>query len=229
MAGEVFLQAYNNLLASAGNFGLFVTLIVFTILIALYAVFVFYFYRNLARKNIIGLNLSQYNRTDNPAVNKFLAIIFYVLEYLIILPVLVALWFAILAIFLVLLSKIENVGTILMICAAFIAAVRVTSQISEDLSRDLAKIVPFTLLALFIIEPNFFDFSLLVGRINQVPSLLVQVPYFLLFIIAVEIIGRVIAIFDNLFRSNAEAEDLAQKAVDISKPLVVRKRRVKKK
>ncbi len=206
MAGEVFVDAYNNVLASVGNYGILVTLLVFTVLIAVYSVFVFYFYRNLARKNLIGLNLSQYNRTENPGLNKFLAIVFYVLEYLIILPILVVLWFAVLAIFLVLLSKIDNVGTILMICAGLIAAVRITSQVSENLSRDLAKIVPFTLLALFLIEPNFFDFSLLIGRFNQIPSVLVKIPYYLLFIVGIEIIGRVVAIFDKLFRSGKETE-----------------------
>jgi len=93
-----------------------------------------------------------------------------------------------------------------MICAGLIAAVRITSQVSENLSRDLAKIVPFTLLALFLIEPNFFDFSLLIGRFNQIPSVLVKIPYYLLFIVGIEIIGRVVAIFDKLFRSGKETE-----------------------
>ncbi|MBT7102391.1 hypothetical protein HN935_02670 [archaeon] len=166
-------------------------LLFFTAVIVVYAVFVFYFYRFLAKKNLIELNLSKYNQYENPATVKFLATIFYIIEYLVILPVLTFFWFAVLAILILVLSKGLDASTILLISAALVAAVRITSYVSEDLSRDLAKMLPFTLLAIAITTAGFFDISALFLRIKEVPSLFSHVPYYLLFIVAIELIMRI--------------------------------------
>ena len=129
------------------KYALVITLVFFTAVIALYAIFVYYFYRFLGKKNIIELNLNKYNQSENSFFIKFFAFLFYVLEYLIILPVLTLIWFAVFSSFLLLLSKSFDIATVLTISAALIASVRVTSYISQNLSRDLAKMLPFTLLA----------------------------------------------------------------------------------
>ncbi len=201
------MQAVENIASSISSYGIFTTLFFFTIIISLYGIFVYYFYKNLARRNLINLDLNQYNTTEHPMLGKFFAFLFYVLEYLIILPILTFIWFAVLAIFLVVLSEIDNVGTILMICAALIASVRVVSQISGQLSQDLAKIVPFTLLGLFILNPGFFDLTALVNRFSQIPVLISQIPIYIFFIIGVEILARVIGFFERMFRTRGEIEE----------------------
>jgi len=70
-----------------GGADLILTLAFFTTVIVLYSIFVFYFYRFLARKNIIELNLNQYNQYGNEVVMKIFAVIFYIIEYIILLPV----------------------------------------------------------------------------------------------------------------------------------------------
>ena len=207
MAGEsVFIDAYENFMASTGDYGFLVTLLFFTAVITIYGIFVFYFYKNLSKKNIVDLNLNQYNHTEHPVLGKLFAIVFYVLEYLIILPILTFIWFFVLAIFLVVLSKIEDVSTILMICAALIASVRIVSQISSALAQDIAKIVPLTLLGLFLIEPNFFNLGLMVGRLEQIPGLVGLVPYYILFIIGVEVIARIVDVGESLLKSREDSE-----------------------
>ena len=64
---------------------LMLTLLFFTAVLVLYSVFVFYFYRYLAKKNLIELNLEQYNKYSHPGIIKFFAAIFYFIEYIIIL------------------------------------------------------------------------------------------------------------------------------------------------
>ncbi len=167
-----------------------ITLLIFTAIIIIYAVFIFYFYKFLAKKNIISLNLNQYNRTENPFFTKLFAFIFYILEYIIILPVVTIFWFAIFSILLLVMAKTMTAATIILLSAALIASVRVTAYINQNLSQELAKIVPFTLLALALTQPEFFNFSLLLERITQIPALLTYVPYYLLFIIALELILR---------------------------------------
>ena len=176
---------------SAGKENIFLVLGFFTILIVIYALFIFYFYRFLAKKDLIKLNLRQYNTTSHPVLSKFFAVVFYVVEYILIIPIVTFFWFAVLSMFLLVLSKTADVGTIILVSAALIAAVRVTSYVTEDISRDLAKMLPLTLLALFIIEPNFFVIQTVLERVQQIPSLLSHIPYYLIFIIGIEFVLRI--------------------------------------
>lgn len=183
------------------KYHLIAILFFFTIIISIYAVFVFKFYKFLARKNIIRLNLNQYNKSEHPFFTKIFAAMFYIIEYIIILPIITSFWFAILAIFLLVLSKSQDLSMILTISAALIAAVRLTSYISENLSQDLAKMLPFTLLGLFLIEPGFFSIPLLIQRITQIPSLITQIPYYIIFIIGLEFLMRIIALGTDFIKS----------------------------
>jgi len=201
--GDVLVEGYANFVSSlSGSQSLIFTLLFFTFVITIYGIFVYYFYKNLARKNIVDLNLGQYNTSEHPVFGKFLASIFYIIEYLIILPILTFVWFGVLAIFLLMLSKVENVATILLISAALISAVRVTAHVSENLSRDLAKMLPFTLLALFLVEPNFFSINLFIDRLSQIPSLVSQIPYYLVFIVVLEFLTRIIELIESLVRAS---------------------------
>jgi len=201
--GDVLVEGYANFVSSlSGSQSLIFTLLFFTFVITIYGIFVYYFYKNLARKNIVDLNLRQYNTSEHPVFGKFLASIFYIIEYLIILPILTFVWFGVLAVFLLMLSKVENVATILLISAALISAVRVTAHVSENLSRDLAKMLPFTLLALFLVEPNFFSINLFIDRLSQIPSLVSQIPYYLVFIVVLEFLTRIIELIESLVRAS---------------------------
>lgn len=184
---------------------LLLTLFFFTALIVIYSVFVFYFYRYLAKKNLIELNLGQYNQYASPGLAKFFASIFYIIEYIVILPILTFFWFAVLAILILVLSEGILAPTILLISAALVASVRATAYVSEQLSQDLAKMLPFTLLAIAITKPGFFTINALLQRVQDIPSLFSQVPYYLVFIVAVELIMRIYDIISSLSgRSIAE-------------------------
>jgi hypothetical protein len=174
----------------SGKTNLLVILIFFTVVIIIYSIFVFNFYKFLAKKNIIELNLNQYNQYSNPAAIKFFAVIFFVIEYIILLPILTFFWFAILSILILILAKGLEAKTILTISAALVASVRATSYVNEDLSKDLAKMLPFTLLAIAITTAGFFDIGALVSRIAEVPSLFSNIPYYLLFIVVIELVMR---------------------------------------
>ena len=182
-----------------GEIHLGIILSFFTAVIVIYSIFVFYFYRFLAKKNIIELNLNQYNQYSNPAIVKFFAVIFYLVEYIILLPILTFFWFAVLSILILLLAKGIDISTILLISAALVAAVRITSYVSEDLSKDLAKMLPFTLLAIAITTSGFFEINALLSRVSEIPSLISHVPYYLLFIVAIELIMRILEFFHSIF------------------------------
>jgi hypothetical protein len=192
-----------------GETTLIITLLFFTAVIVIYAVFVFYFYRFLAKKNLIELNLSKYNQSQHPTTIKFFAAIFYIIEYLIILPVLTFFWFAVLAILILVLAKGLDASTILLISAALVAAVRITAYVSEDLSKDLAKMLPFTLLAIAITTAGFFDVGALILRIKEIPSLFSQIPYYLIFIVIIELIMRIGDFAQSALHSSKAVEEEA--------------------
>ena len=173
------------------------TLLFLTILIVIYSVFVYYFYHFLARKDIVTLNLSQFNSYSHPMTVKLFAVMLYILEFIILLPIVIFLWFAVLSIFILVMSEGLSLQVILLISAALVASVRVTSYISESLSKDLAKLLPLTLLAIAITRQGFFNLNLLMDRVREIPDLFTNIIYFLAFIIIIEIVMRFIDLIKN--------------------------------
>ena len=203
--GTALIGIYQEFIASlppfAGNFFNFFILV---LLIVLYCIFIWKFYRFVAKKNVIGLDLNKYNKSKNPLLTKLLAGSLYLLEYIIILPFLIFFWFAIFTLFLIVLTQNQNISQILIISATVIAAIRMASYYKENLSQEIAKILPFTLLAISVLNPSFFLETQYLGRIvnqlMQIPSFLSNIAYYLLFIIILEIILRLFEFIFSLFR-----------------------------
>jgi len=188
-------------------------LMFFTAIIVGYAIFVYYFYRYLAKKNLIDLNFEQYNQYSNPTLIKFFAVIFYIAEYIILLPILTSFWFTTFAVLILVLSEGIPAAGILLISAALVASVRITAYLSENLSKDLAKMLPFTLLAIAITKPSFFTINTLSLRIQEIPLLFSNIPYYFVFIVAVELTMRISEFIGNLFtHSEGIAEEIIEKA-----------------
>jgi hypothetical protein len=158
----------------------------------------------MARKNIIEFNLNQFNNYEHPVSVKFFAILFYTIEYIILLPLLASFWFVFLSIVLFLMAEGMTISAILLISTALVASVRITAYISEDLSRDLAKMVPFTLAVIAITKPSFFKVDHLISNIYEIPLLLSNILYYLLFIIAIEFVMR---IGELIFNSSGEEDN----------------------
>ena len=138
-------EAYNLFVASLPQWAQhFISFFLLALLILIYAVFIWKFYRWIATKNLLELNLNKYNKSQNPALAKMFAGLFYLLEYIIILPFLIFFWFLIFTLFLLVLTENLPVNSLLIISATIIAAIRMTAYYNEDLSKDLAKLVPFT-------------------------------------------------------------------------------------
>ena len=207
-----FISPYANFLNSLPpSYVPIFNIFVYVVLIVIYAIFVFQFYRFLARKNIIKLNLSQYNTSKLPLLSKITASLFFMLEYLVILPALVFSWFVVLSFMLLLLSKDQSVSQILLISAAVVGAVRITSYFKEDLSRDLAKMFPFTVLVIFLLSPNFMSFTHVLARLSEISLFLDHILFYLVFVIGFEILIR--GVYTLIFLMK-KPEEQAQKEVE---------------
>lgn len=194
------IEALNSLSAAMNGDNLTFKLIFFTSVIVLYSVFVYYFYRFLAKKNILELNLNQYNNYDDSDKVKIFAVIFYVIEYIIIMPVISFFWFIVFAVLILVLAQQMSLETVLLISAALIASVRITAYISENLSQELAKLIPLVLLGLAITTPDFFNGPAILERVIQVPSLFNNILYYLGFIMVIELFMRFATSIEAVFR-----------------------------
>ena len=167
-------------------------LAVYLVGMAIYAVFIFKFYRFLAARDMFELDFSKYEASRFKFVRTFLHFVFYVLRYLILFPVFAFFWFAVLTIILAFLSKEQVFTDVLLVAMATVGAIRITSYYSEDLSRDLAKILPFAVLAIFLIDVSFFKISESLDILKQANDHRETILYYLLFLIAVEFALRLV-------------------------------------
>lgn len=155
--------------------------------IVLYAVFIFKFYRFLARRDILKLDLSRYaGRTAR--LGKF---VIYVLENILLFPVIVFFWYAVLVVLLSLLAKNQTPESILLVSIALVGAVRATSYYSEDLSKDLAKMFPFALLGVYLVDQSFFELSVSLEVLRDMPDRWDLIAYYLMFTVALEFVLRI--------------------------------------
>jgi len=185
----------------------FLTLFVLVILVVVYSVVIWKFYRFVARKNILGLNLKKYNRMEHPVFAKLTAGALAFIEYIIILPFLIFIWFSVFSIFLIILTDSLELEFILATSAIIISAIRVTSYIPHyggELAKEIAKILPFTLLAFSILNPNFFSIERISNHLTKIPGYLSSILTYLLFIIILEAILRLFDLGFGIFGLNDE-------------------------
>jgi hypothetical protein len=185
----------------------FIELFLLVILVVIYSIFIWKLYRFIARKNVLNLDLNKYNKTNGSAIAKILAGMLYFLEYIIILPFLIFFWFAILTFFLILLTNNIPVNTILVISALTIAAVRMTAYYKEDISKELAKLLPLNLLAIAMLTPGFFSFERVFQNLSLLPAFFNEIIIYLLFIVVLEIVLRFFDFIFSFFGLEEEGEE----------------------
>ncbi len=163
----------------------------FLVGVVVYSMFIFKFYRFLARKDVFKLDLKRYNKTSFAFLKKIISVIFYLIEYILLFPIFVFFWFTIMVVLFSFLAKNQPVNNILLVSIAVVGAVRITAYYHEDLSKDLAKMLPFALLGVFLIDISYFKFSESLTVIQQIPSQWHTMLYYLLFIILLEFVLRI--------------------------------------
>lgn len=205
--GANLLEVYNLFISGLPPFiQNFIGLFLIVLLIVAYSIFVWKFYRSISTKNIIELDLNQYNRLKHPFLTKLLAGAFYFFEYLIIMPILIFIWLSVFTLLLIFLTENLEISALLIISATIIAAIRMASYYKEELARDLAKLIPFTFLAVSILNPGFFSIERIFNQFAELPNFFSKIFIYLIFIIILEMILRFFDFIFSLFRLNEEQE-----------------------
>jgi len=196
-ASEVLLNATTSLqqVSSITSFNDYFAQIkplsLFVLGIVVYAFFVFKFYRFLAKRQIIKMDWHQRLKGFGGFLETIFKIVFWFVENVVIMPLLVFFWFSVLAILILMVTKTHTPDTVLLIAMAIVAAVRVTAYYTEELSRDLAKMIPFALLGIFIVDMTAVSVSSL-SVAKELVQFLDKAVYYLVFVVIVEFVMSVV-------------------------------------
>ena len=163
---------------------------VYVLGMAVYAVFIFRFYRFIAGRDIFTLDFSKNDNVAFPVFWDFVFLVWYVARYVVLFPAFALFWFAVLTLMLAFLSENRDLSEILLIALATVSAIRICAYYDEDLSRDLAKILPFAVLAIFLIDTSFFDVGASLAVLQQANEQRETIFYYLLFIVGLELALR---------------------------------------
>lgn len=179
----------------------FISFFLLVLLIVIYSVMVWRFYQFISKKNPLGLNLNErYKPTEHSFATRFIVSALYFVEYVLILPLLIFVVFGVFTLFLIILSSSQEVSQILIISATVIASIRITAYYREALSQEIAKILPFMLLAVAVLNPATFTqvqyVEKIINQLNTIPDFLGQIWSYLFFIVAIEV---VLMFFDTIF------------------------------
>ena len=162
-----------------GDFSGLAGLFYLAIAIAVYSILIYNFYRYIARRDCF-----------KPSKRKHTKFIGFC-KYFFLFPFIACLFFLGFSMMLLFLAKNIDIGVVLSTSFAIIIAIRMTSYYTEDLSRDVAKMLPFALLGVFLVSPSFFEWSDIVDKIDQMPEFINIAVQFIVFIIIVEWFMRI--------------------------------------
>lgn len=162
---------------------------------SVYAFFVFRFYRFVASRDMFALDLSRYEESQRGWLRVVLHMVLYVCKYIILFPVFAFFWFGVLTVILAFLSIDQTIAEILRMALVTVSAIRVVSYYDEDLSRDLAKILPFGVLAFFLVDSSSLSVRESFDVLREVREHSESILYYLVLLIALEFTLRLLMAF----------------------------------
>ena len=125
------------------------------------------FYRMLARRDILTLDLSKYDQTMGGKIRAFFRTAAWLVQYALAIPVIIAFWTVVMAVILTLLADGNDHARNALIATSVVGSVRILSYWTEELSRDVAKMLPFAVLGVFLVGSTSIEFNEFEELINN--------------------------------------------------------------
>ena len=166
----------------SGDFSAMLPILYLVVSIAIYSIVIWHFYRFIARRNSFKLTAKKH-----PKIVGFL-------KYFFIYPFVAFLFFAGFSLMLLFITKNLEIIDVLSTSFAIIAAIRIAAYYNEDLSKDVAKMLPFALLAVFLIDSSYFRFEDIIDKVYSIPEFFTVCIQFILFIVLMEWVLRIMLI-----------------------------------
>jgi hypothetical protein len=169
------------------------------IAIAAYSGFVFMFYRLLAKRDLLTLDLKRYEDSMTGRIRVFFRSLLFVAQYVLLIPILIGFWTVVMATILTLLSDSSDHSRNAMIATSVVGAVRILAYWTEDLSRDVAKMLPFAVLGVFLVGSTSVNFSEFEALYSNLPELADAYLNSLILLSILETVLRVGHVVKDLF------------------------------
>lgn len=191
---DAFLLEYlNKLVSDVTEKANFNDIIIFSAGIAAYGIFIFHFYRFIARRDIFSFDLERRlaegsYRSDGRRSSAAPRVVAYIATKFFIFPVMVFAWFLAYSMFILLLTQDMRPDRVFFVASILIIGIRMAAYYSEDLSKDLAKIIPFAILGIFLFDQRFFTVEDVVLNISYIPQFVVEIAAFLIIAFVLEIV-----------------------------------------
>lgn len=168
----------------SGNLEAFQALFYLIIMIAIYSIAVYHFYRYIARRDCF-----------KPSRRKHSKLVGFC-KYFFLFPFVAGIFFVGFSLILISLTKQGGafggeIESILSLSFAVIVTIRITAYYTENLSKDVAKMLPFAVLGVFLVDSSYFSIEKVIARISTLPEYVNMMAQFLVLIIIVEWILRI--------------------------------------
>mgnify|MGYP001603824888 CR=1 FL=1 len=161
----------------------FLVLLSSTIVLFLAIFIMWYFYhRQLSRKNLFDIPKIDSDRKFVNFINRFV----YFSKYLIIFPLYSFIWFLIFSFLLVLIAKARPIGEIMFFGIVIVSVTRIAAYVSPKLAEDMAKLLPWALIIVFLTDPTSITIESIQISFNNFVQEIPNVAKYLIFIAFVE-------------------------------------------
>lgn len=127
--------------------------------VAIYSIFVWYFYRFISRRELIPIRLLK----GKDGILSIKSIIKYAIAYVTLFPLIIFVWFFVLGYFIFIVAQDMPIHLSFFISMAIIGVVRIVAYFKEDASKEVAKMIPYAMLSVFLTSavvytsPNFIE------------------------------------------------------------------------
>ena len=142
--------------------------------IAFYSIIIWHFYRFIARRDCFKLPSERHPT------------LYSMLKYFILFPLCAFVFFTGFSMMILFLTNEFSLSMVLSTSFSIIVAIRLTSYYNEELSKDVAKMLPFALLALVLVDPSYFHVEDIVLKFEMLPLFFSQVLQYIILIVFVE-------------------------------------------
>lgn len=178
----------------------FSDLILYSLGMVVYGIFIWNFYRFIARREMIPVGLDKY-QTDG---KKITSIIAYVVKYVLVFPLVVLVWFVVYSTFLFFMAPDLSIELVFLVVISLVVTVRISAYYKEDLAKDFAKLIPFALLGIFLTSNIFFTADQVLERLDDFVPFLGKIVGFVIYAIIVEAFLRVLFVIKRKILPVAE-------------------------
>lgn len=191
--------------------------------IAIYSLFVWYFYRFISKRNALKQFFRSYSKQENPSK---ITVVKYGILYIILFPAIIFVWFTVLAFFIYIIADGMPLFIAIFISMTIIAVVRILSYYREEAAKEVAKMIPYAILSFLLTSvavyanPNFF----LDKDLHSVPNTFIanieEIIIAVLFVSAIEFFIRLIWYVKRKYRPVVDKtleDELEQEVKEITK------------